>query len=274
MSTLSVIIIARNEAADIRYCLESVKWANEVIVFDSGSTDGTPNICREYTDKVFETDWPGYGVQKNRALKQASSEWILSLDADEIVSETLQQEILALINSSTTNHPPHAAYEIPFISHYYGKPIRHGDWGSEFHTRLFKRAAGYFKESPLHEKLLVTGSLGRLNAPIYHHPYQNVDEVLEKLNRYSTDGAKLRLSQQQKSSFTKALARGFWTFFRSYIIRRGFLDGKEGLMLAISGAENTYYRYLKLMYLGLGLDSSLSVADKKKPHPAKREISC
>lgn len=246
MPSLSVIIIARNEAQDIRKCLESVKWANEIIVFDSGSTDGTPDICREYTAKVFETDWPGYGVQKNRALAQATSDWILSLDADEQVSEALQKEILTTINLQSSAV---SAYKIPFISHYYGRPITHGDWGAEVHLRLFKRQAAHFKESPLHEKLIVNGKIGKLKAPIIHHPYQNVDEVLEKLNRYSTDGANLRQTQGKSSTFSKALVRGIWTFFRAYIIRRGFLDGREGLMLAISGAENTYYRYLKLMYL-------------------------
>ncbi|MGB6977450.1 MAG: glycosyltransferase family 2 protein [Gammaproteobacteria bacterium] len=244
MNTLSVIIITRNEAADIRYCLESVKWANEIIVLDSGSSDQTVAICREYTAKVFSTDWPGYGIQKNRALQYATSEWVLSLDADERVSDDLRHQIQTAITQNTSD-----AYAIPFQSRFCGQVIKWGAWRSEKHVRLFKRSQGKFSDAIVHEKLLINGQIGQLTAPILHDSYKNFEEVLEKMNCYSTYGAELRLQQGNRGGLTIALLHGIWAFIKSYCLQLGFLDGKMGFILAISIAEGSYYRYLKLMLL-------------------------
>ena len=243
--TLSVIIVAQNEAHDIRRCLESIKWADEIIVFDSGSTDGTQAICREYTDKVFETDdWPGDGPQKNRALQQATSEWILSLDADEEIPKELAKEIKFAILSNV-----YAAYTMPRKSFFCEKYIRFGAWANEKILRLFKREKGKFTDVFTHTRVIVDGSIGTLTTPMIHHAYPKLEEVLIKMNDYSTAGAELRYAQGKKSSLTKALIRAFWAFFRSYFLFGGFLDGRAGFILAVSIAEGTYYRYLKLMYL-------------------------
>lgn len=244
MPSLSVIIITKNEAQDIRNCLESIKWADEIVVVDSGSTDETVNICREYTDKVWVMDWPGYGIQKNRVLQQATSDWVLSLDADEQVSAELANEIKAAIQ-----HKNYKAFAIPFQSTYCGTAIKHGAWHTKTHIRLFQRAGAKFTDAIVHENIIINGKIGKLKNHIIHHTYKNLEEVLDKLNRYTTYGAQLRFGQGKKGGMLSAIAHASWAFWRSYLFQLGFLDGAAGLMLAISNAEYCYYRYLKLMYL-------------------------
>lgn len=246
MLTISIIIITKNEAHNIRSCLESVKWADEIIVLDSCSTDDTQEICREYTKKIFETDWPGFGIQKNRALQKASGDWILSIDADEVVTEELHQEIINAINSDSDM----VAYRLPRHSYYCGKFITHArEWASEKIVRLVKRGYGQFTNAIVHEQLQVKGKIGNLHVPLLHYSYENLEEVLKKMNEYSTYGAKLRLQQGKKGGLGRAIFAGIWAFFRTYVIGLGFLDGREGFMLAVSNAEGSYYRYLKLMLL-------------------------
>ena len=250
MQSLSVTIITKNEAHDIRECLQSVQWANEIIVLDSGSTDDTVAICREYTDKVMVTDWPGYGVQKNRALQQASGDWVLSLDADERVSEALQAEIKAILaaapDAATTGY---VAYAIPRLSTYCGKIIRYGDWHKDYCKRLFRRGQARFQDAQVHESLEVQGKLGKLAAPLLHNTFKDLEEMLDKLNQFSSLSAGMRQQQGRSASLLTAIVHGAWTFVRGYIFRLGFLDGREGFVLAVSNAEGSYYRYLKLLYL-------------------------
>lgn len=245
MPTLSVTIITKNEAHDIRACLESIKWADEIIVLDSGSTDDTIAICREYTNHVFSTDWPGFGKQKNRALQKASGDWILSLDADERIPETLHQQILTAIQSSTD----YVAYTMPRQSLYCGKLIKYGAWHSKSVVRLVKKNYGQFTDVLVHEALQINGKIGHLSAAIIHPTYQNLEEMLEKMNQYSTASAQQKFFEGKQGSLSKAIAHGAWAFLYNYILRGGFLDGKAGLMLAISNAEYSYYRYVKLMLL-------------------------
>lgn len=250
MPSLSVIIITKNEAKNILACLESVKWADEIIIFDSGSTDNTVELCTKYTTKIFQTDWPGYGLQKNRALNAATSDWVLSIDADEIVTAELQAEIQQLLSSE----PPHVAYRILRLSKYCEKYLYYGDWKNDYCVRLFKRQAAYFKEVAVHESLMVEGKTGTLNNRLLHNSFNNLEDVLQKVNEYSTLGANLHLRQKKTASLRKAILRGLWTFVRSYVLKLGFLDGREGFMLAFSNAEGCYYRYLKLMYLQTDLE--------------------
>jgi glycosyltransferase involved in cell wall biosynthesis len=243
--TLSVTIITCNEEHDIRACLESVRWADEIIVLDSGSTDNTVAICREYTDKVFSTDWPGFGQQKNRALQYVTTDWVLSLDADEQVTPELQQEIATAIQNGN-----HDAYAIPRQSIYCGTVINYGAWHKKPVVRLFKCCHGKFDDAPVHESLIIDGEIGTLKSLLIHHTYRNLEEVLDKMNLYSTKKAEHLLQQGKKGSLVSAITHGFWAFFRSFILQRGFLDGKAGYMLAISNAQYAYYCYLKLMQLG------------------------
>lgn len=244
--TLSVVVIALNEAHNIRACLASVRWADEIIVLDSGSTDETPAICREFTDKVYiDADWRGFGVQKNRALARANGEWVLSLDADERVSDALRAEIISTIRAPGA----HAAFAIPRRSSYCGRFLRHGGWWPDYVTRLFRRETGRFSDDLVHERVVHPGAAGRLRAPLEHITYRDLDQMLAKLNHYSSAGAANLAAKGRRGGLGRALGHGLWMFLRTYLLRAGFLDGREGFMLAVSNAEATYYRYLKLMYL-------------------------
>ncbi len=242
---LSVIVITKDEAGSIRPCLESVIWADEIVVVDSGSSDDTAAICREYTDKVTVTDWPGFGPQKNRALDAARGEWILSLDADERVSP----ELRAAIEAAMADPGAAAAFRMPRSSSYCGRFMRHGGWWPDYVTRLFRRGRARFSDDLVHERLVVDGEVGSLSSPLLHEAFRDPEEVLQKVNAYSSAGARMMAQRGRKATLAGAVARGLWSFLRSYVLRAGFLDGREGFMLAVSNAEGTYYRYLKLMLL-------------------------
>ena len=243
--SLSVIVISKNEAHAIERCLESVSWADEIIVVDSGSTDETVKICESKGAKVHAMDWPGFGPQKNRALALATGEWILSLDADEIVPPQLKAEIMAAISKGDAD-----AYSFPRSSSYCGKFMRHGGWWPDRITRLFRRGRARFSDDLVHERLIVDGRTAELSSPLTHIAFSDLEEVLQKVDRYSTAGALMMAQKSKRATLGTAILHGFWSFFRTYFLKAGFLDGKEGFMLAVSNAEGTYYRYLKLMLLG------------------------
>ena len=252
MSTLSVTIITKNEAANIKRCLESVRWADEIIVVDSGSTDNTLEICREYTDKIYSTDWPGYGIQKNRALSYATKDWVLSLDADEEVSAELKIKIQQILKKSADkNLDSDAAYTIFRPVVFMNKVIKYAT-GASFDVRLFKHGSAHFTDVSVHEKLVVTGSVGKLTAPIYHYSFGSVATIIEKMNKYTSLVAVQRAAQGQKGSLFKAITHAKWMFIKVYLLQRGFLDGKAGFILAVSFAEGAYYRYVKLYCLNQG----------------------
>lgn len=243
---LSVIIITKNEENNISDCLASVAWADEIIVVDSGSTDNTVSLCRKYTDKILITDdWPGFGPQKNRALDRATGEWVLSIDADERVTKALETEIKQAIA-----HGKASAFRIPRQSRYCGRWIKHSGWSPDYVIRLFRRDSARFSDDIVHEKVLVSqGELGTLKTPLKHYSFNSLEEVLDKTNSYSSANALKSYECGKKSSLSKAILHGLWAFVRTYVLQVGFLDGREGFMLAVSNAEGTYYRYLKLMYL-------------------------
>jgi len=238
---VSVIIITHNEAPSIRSCLDSVSWADEIIVLDSGSTDETVDICTEYTDNVHRTDWPGFGPQKNRALAKASNPWVLSLDADECVPPALRDEIQTVMATPDA----HDAYRMPRLSRYCGRTIHHSGWWPDYVVRLFKRDHASFTSDIVHERVTVDGTTGTLRNPLFHESFTSLEEVIDKMNRYSTAGATMMCDRGESSSISHAVAHGLWSFLYTYVVRRGFLDGREGFMLAVSNAEGTYYRHLK-----------------------------
>ncbi len=253
MTQLSAIIITKNEAHNIRRCLESIKWADEIIVVDSGSQDDTLAICREYTDKIIVTDdWPGFGPQKQRALDQANGEWVLSIDADEEVSAELRKEI---IHATLQTHYSGFTLSRPVI--FYDQIIKHA-LGSNRTLRLLQRKCGRFSEDKIHETILVDGKIGHLTQPLYHYSFRCVDDILTKMNRYSSLSAKQKHQRSKRSSSLKAIVSALWMFIRVYFIKLGFLDGRAGLLLAVSFAEGAFYRYMKLLYLN---DSPASERD-------------
>ena len=244
--TLSVVVITRNEADVIGRCLASVSWADEIIVLDSASEDGTADIARSLGAKVeTAADWPGFGRQKNRALACATGDWVLSLDADEWVTPALRAQIGSALAAAGGN----VAFRMPRLSSYCGRFMRHSGWWPDHVTRLFRRDAARFSDDRVHERLVVNGAVGTLKEPLLHEAIRDLDEALVKMNAYSTAGAIMQHEQGRKSSLGGAVWHGAWTFFRAYVLRAGFLDGREGFMLAVSNAEGAYYRYLKLMLL-------------------------
>ena len=244
--TLSVVVITKNEADVIGRCLESVVWADETIVLDCASEDATTDIARRLGARVETTaDWPGFGPQKNRALELATGDWVLSLDADEWVTPALRAAIEDAIGA------PHGkcAFRIPRLSSYCGRFMRHSGWWPDPVTRLFRRGQARFSDDRVHERLIVSGAVGALREPLLHEAIRDLDEALSKMNAYSTAGALMQFERGSKASLAGAVWHGAWTFFRTYVLRAGFLDGREGFLLAVSNAEGAYYRYLKLMLL-------------------------
>lgn len=241
---LSVIIITHNEQDNIARCLASVAFADEIIVVDAHSNDDTLVICqRDEKVKTFQHPWQGYAQQKQYALNQASGDWVLSLDADEALSPELQQEIQACIQSPQAA----GAYLIPMQLVFQDKHLRH-TLGREHHLRLFKRQLGRFNDDPVHETIEVDGPINELQAPIWHYSFKNIETLITKMNHYSSLSANMKKQQGKRSSIWRALGGSVWMFFRMYVVNRGFLDGKEGLIIAVSFAEGSFYRYVKLLY--------------------------
>lgn len=244
MKTISVCVVTKNEAHNIEACLNSVSWANEIIVIDSESTDSTVAICKRFTDKITVMPWLGCGPQREKIYAMASCDWVLLLDADERVTPELAQEIQATIQNATCN-----GYEIPFNSYYCGKHIRFGDWMNERHLRLLKRDQSSIIPRLIHFGIKVSGRIGRLRGRIIHYSFPNITTVINKMHSYSTAGALHNFQQGKTASFGTAVVHGLFAFLRGYVLRLGFLDGRCGLMLAISNAEGSYYKYVKLLEL-------------------------
>lgn len=239
---LSVIVITRNERANISDCLLSIDFADEVLVLDNASTDGTAEIALSLGARVTVTqDWPGFGPQKNRVLDLAGGEWVLSIDADERVTPELRDEILATICAASSAN----VFSFPRLSSYCGQYMMHSGWNPDRVVRLFRRGTARFSDDLVHERVLAIGPVGRLESRLLHKSFPDFESVLDKVNRYSTAGAQSMAMKGKSASFWGAIGHGAWAFLRTYFLRRGFLDGQLGLALAISNAEGTYYRYVK-----------------------------
>jgi len=242
---LSVAIITLNEERNLAECLASVAFADEIVVVDGGSGDRTCEIARAAGARVIEApDWLGFGVQKNRAIDACAGDWILSIDADERVPQPLRDEIQTALRDSNFD-----VYEMPRSSYYCGRFMRHSGWWPDYVRRLFRRGSARFSPSPVHESLQTSVPVGRLRSPIEHWSFHTMEQVLDKVNRYSTLSAPVVLERGGRPTLTTAVMHGASAFLRTYLLKRGFLDGSHGFMLAISNAEGTYYRYVKAMLL-------------------------
>jgi glycosyltransferase involved in cell wall biosynthesis len=243
---LSAIVITKDNERTIARCVGSLSFADEIVVLDSGSTDRTVTICRELGAIVHASeDWPGYGPQKNRALGHASGDWVLSIDSDEWVPEALRAEIVRTLGAADAA----AGYAIPRRSSFCGRFLKHSGWWPDYVVRLFRRDAGRFSDDRTHERVLLEGATRKLREPIMHEAINDLDQMLLKMNAYSSASAQSRFAEGRRAGLTTAIGHGAWTFFRTYVLRLGFLDGREGFMLAVANAEGSYYRYLKLMLL-------------------------
>lgn len=243
MERLSVTIITRNEATNIRECLESVAWAEEIVVVDQFSKDGTADIAREFGALVFQEPWHGFAAQKNMAIERAQGPWILSLDADERVPGPLRVEMSTVLRLK----PDAGGYFVARRNHFRGKWIRHGGWFPDYTLRLFLKEAGRFQERDVHERVVVTGKTGRLRHPLDHFTYRSVSDYLMRMDRYSRL-ASLDLRKRGKSfSWTRCTLRPLFTFLKMYVLKRGFMDGSEGFFLAASYAYYTFLKYWRLL---------------------------
>ncbi len=244
---LSVTIITRNEEAQIGGCLESVRWANEIIVVDTGSTDRTLEICHKYTPHVHSRAWEGYAAAKNAALELATGAWILSLDADECVSDGLRREILALQRQPMATLA--AGYAIPRRNFLWGRWLRYGGLYPDYQVRLFAHGKGSFKPRRVHESVAVDGRVEPLRHPIDHHSYQGISDVIQRLDRY-TDLAALDVRDRGQSfRGTALIMRPLGRFLRNYLLKQGFRDGIPGLIMAVSYAYSVFVREAKLWEL-------------------------
>lgn len=256
---LSVILITRDEAHRIERCLGSVDFADEVVVVDSGSTDQTMAIARSAGARVaLRADWPGFGVQKNRALELAAGDWVLSIDADEVVTPELRESISAAIRA-----PAADAFQLRRRSCFAGRPLRFGDWHGDRVLRLFRRGAARFTDDLVHERLDHDGPAPVLDGVLMHYTIDSFGDALEKARRYAVAGAP-RVAARGRGGLVSAASHASWTFLRGYLVRLGFLDGRPGLLLACCNAYGTWQRYRIAGRLRAAADGGHIDADRRK----------
>lgn len=245
MESLSVIVITQNEADKIRDCLESVSWADELIIVDGGSTDNTIAICREFTSHVLENPWPGYAAQKQFALDHATKSWVLSIDSDERLSDPLVQEIKALLANPEAEFD---GYYIPRLSSFLGKPIRYGGWYPGYQLRLFRRDKTTVRQSRVHEGFLVNGKCGHLKYDMIHDTHTTIESSLVRMNRYSTLEAEDRWESGRVRNVTwgSIIVHPLSAFLRQFLHLRGYRDGMHGFILALVTAMVKMALYIKL----------------------------
>ena len=233
MNKLSVVIITKNEEKHIKNAIKSVLFADEILVLDSGSTDKTLDIARELGARVEYQKWLGFGRQKNKAVELASNDWVFVLDADEQITEQLKDEII-----ETLKNPISDGFQIARLNNFFGKDIKTCGLYPDYTIRLFNRKKGAFNELPVHESVQIQGEVSKLKNHMTHMAYETIEEFIAKQNRYSSLNPK-------KNSIFKALFSPWWTFFKLYFIKRGFLDGKHGFIIAVLYSQYTFWKYIK-----------------------------
>jgi glycosyltransferase involved in cell wall biosynthesis len=245
-ATLSVAIITLNEEANLPRTLTSIAWADEIVVVDSGSTDGTRAIAESRNVRFVTEPWRGFATQKNFALSLCTSDWVLSLDADEAVSP----ELAASIQRALAAPPPHTAYSLPRRNFFLGRWIRHGGYYPDAKLRLFPRGQGAFQETPIHETAMFAGNVETLDGDLLHHAYPTLASYLDHMQRYSTLGAGIAIARGRTglgllSFLNGVLLNPSATFFYNYVLRAGFLDGREGLLLHLYHSAYVSWKYAK-----------------------------
>lgn len=240
---LSVVVVTLNEGERLRLCLESVAWADEIVVVDAESQDKTVAIAREFTDRVFVRPWPGFAPQKNFALAQATGDWVLALDADEEVSAELREEMSRVLVGPAALE----GYAVPRRNLFWGQWVRHGGFYPDWQLRLFRRGRGRFVERAVHEAVAVDGRVGRLQGPLLHRSYRNVSDLVQRADRYSTLAAEEWLRAGRPARVLDLVLRPLGRFSSMYLWRLGFLDGWRGLLLAGLYAYYVFMRSAKVL---------------------------
>ncbi len=237
---VSVVIVTKNEEINIEDALKSVSDAKEIIVVDSFSSDRTVEICRQYTDRVYQHEWEGFAIQKQRAVDYAEGPWVLILDADERVSAELKAEITAAVSRISCN-----GFYMPRENYFIGKWIRHSGWWPDNTLRLFRKNMGRLELREVHEKVVVEGSTGYLKNPLRHYTYRSVSDFVERMERYSTLAAWEMRKKSVRAGWYSLTIRPVFTFIKMYFLRMGLLDGTRGLMLAMLYSYYTFLKYAK-----------------------------
>jgi len=238
---ITATIITLNEERNIARAIESLRCCSEILVVDSGSADRTMELAEKHGAKVVESPWPGYAAQKNYAADQASNDWILSIDADEVVSEALDGEIWQL----KRNGAAYDAYTMPRLAQYLGRWILHSGWYPDRKIRLYDRRKAKWTGKFVHENLEVNGRIGHLQSNLLHFTCDSLSEHLKTMDRYTTLAAEELVSQKTRVRLRHMICDPAWTFTRTYFLQRGFLDGLEGLTIAYMAALYTFLKYAK-----------------------------
>jgi glycosyltransferase involved in cell wall biosynthesis len=244
---ISATIITLNEEKNIRDCLESLKWADEIIVSDTGSTDKTVEICQKFGARVFIDEWLGFGAQKNLCQERASSEWILNVDADERVTPELKEEILQAARNGAR-----PGYFMPRKNFFGKRWIRHCGWYPDFNLRLYRKELGRFSEKRVHESVVLDEEAGYLKSPLIHLTYKDVADYLDRMQRYSTLAAEEMYANGKSAGLADLFFRPAFTFFKMLVLQRGFLDGTSGVVLSGLYACYTFAKYAKLREMRTG----------------------
>lgn len=239
---ISVSIICFNEEKKIRRCLESVKWADEIIVLDSFSTDKTLDICREYTDKIHQHEFDGHIQQKNRAIDLCSNDWVFCIDADEVVTEKLRDSILKI----DTNNSDYYGFAVPRKVFYLGKWINHGGWYPDYKIRFFNKKYGRWGGVNPHDTVIVKGKTSFLKGDLQHYSYENISAHLNQINKFTDIMAREYEALSKKASVINLTIRPFIKFFKMYFIKLGFLDGRRGFIIAIIASFYVFMKFVKL----------------------------
>ena len=242
---LSVVVIAKNEAERLDACLQSVSWADEIVVADSGSSDATREIARRYTDKVVDIPWRGFGPQKQAAVDLAANDWILNIDCDERVTPDLAQEIRAILASD------HAvgAYSVPRRTFLGAREIKHCGWYPDRTIRLFDRRRAHFSDSLVHERVIADGPAADCQGHLLHYSFSGIGPLLTKLNHYSDLSARQMYEQGRRCTLLDLTVRPLFAFFKTYFLKAGMLDGVEGVIISITTFLLTFVKYVKLREL-------------------------
>ncbi|GIK23111.1 MAG: glycosyltransferase family 2 protein [Ignavibacterium sp.] len=241
---ISAVIITGNEEKNIKDCLQSVTWADEIIVVDSESIDNTVKIAKEFTDKVFVQKWLGYAKQKSYAISLAKNEWVISLDADERVTEALKDEIL----SFNLDNTKYSAFKIKRENYFIGKKINGCGWGNDYQLRLFRKSGTRVDERLVHEKFIVEGEVAELKNPILHYSYNNLKEGFDKINVYSSLEAEEKFNKKKVSTL-RIIFYPVFAFLHHYLFRKGIKDGKHGLMISLMHAVTKLQVQMKIWEL-------------------------
>ena len=244
--SVSAIVVCYNEEQRIEACLESLRWCDEIVVVDSFSTDRTPEICRRYTERFLQRQWAGYRDQKAFAHSQATKDWVLLVDSDERVTPALRQEILdALVHDNAA----YAGYSLPRLVRYLHRWWWRGGWYPDYDVRLFRRERATWGGNDPHENILVDGKVRRLKHHLEHYSYRNIDDHIERINRFTSISSRELKKAGGHWRLSDALLRPPVRFFRSYIIKRGFLEGFAGFYVAVTAAVYVFLKYAKLWEL-------------------------